>query len=88
MASLCVPTGVDQTAGRDSCTSGCTRLRRSDGKVRRPNTLDLSSCFQGSARPDAVNKPSGWGPHRIYKSPWPPHFHPTPPKISLLASSE
>jgi len=87
-ASLCVRRGVAQTAGWYSCTSRRSRLRRLDGKVRHSDAHDLSVCFRGSTGPDGVNKPSGRGHHRLYKSPWPPHFHPTPPKISLLAFSE
>jgi hypothetical protein len=87
-ASLYIRTRVDQTARHYSCTSESARLRRQDRKVRRPDARDLFACFRGSVRPDGVKKPSGQGPHRLYKSPWPPHFLPTPPKSHLLASNE
>jgi hypothetical protein len=63
-----VRTGVDQMVGRYSCPSERARLRRPDGKVKRPDARDLFACFRCSARLDNVNKPSGPGPHRLYKS--------------------
>jgi hypothetical protein len=53
--------------------SGRARLQRPDGRVRRPDARDLSACFRGSAHPDDVNKPSGQGPHNLYKN-RPSHF--------------
>jgi hypothetical protein len=61
-ASLCIQTGVDQTAGRYSCTSERARLRRLNGQVRRPDAHEMSACFRGNAHPNGVNKPSGRGP--------------------------